>query len=53
VVFALPYLPEIIVLNQLIIDYNVSRAPSIVFNDNVIYNINELDNIVCDKNNGD
>jgi len=53
VVFALPYLPDIIVLNQLIIDYNVLRAPAIVVDENVIYNINELDDVVCDKNNGD
>lgn len=49
VIFALPYLPEIIVLNQLITDYNVTRSPAIVYDNNVIYNINDLNNIICEE----
>lgn len=49
VIFALPYLPEIIVLDQLITDYNITRSPAIVYEDEVIYNINDLNNIVCEE----
>jgi hypothetical protein len=49
VIFALPFLPEIIVLDQLITDYNITRAPAIVYEDDVIYNSNDLDNIVCEE----
>jgi hypothetical protein len=35
--FALPYLKEIPILNRLIIDYNVTKAPAVVVGNKVIY----------------
>lgn len=47
VVFALPYVNDILVLNQLILDNNVRDAPAIVVDDKVIYQIDNLDDVSC------
>ena len=47
VTFALPYVNDVLVLNQLIKDNNVQDSPAIVVDDKVIYQIDELDKISC------
>lgn len=47
VTFALPFINDVLVLNQLIKDNNVQDAPAIVIDDRVIYQIDELDYISC------
>lgn len=47
VTFALPYVNDVLVLNQLIKDNKVQDSPAIVINDKVIYQIDELENVPC------
>jgi len=46
-VFVLPYNKDIIILNQIILDYNVTRYPAIVVDKNVYYNVNEIKDRNC------
>jgi len=46
-VFVLPYNREIILLNQILSDYNVINYPAIVVDDKVYYNVNEVKDINC------
>lgn len=47
VAFALPYVTDVLILNQLINDNKVQDSPAIVVDEKVIYQIDELDNISC------
>lgn len=47
VVFALPYLTDIPILNQLIIENNVVTSPALVVDNNTIYDLRELDDVNC------
>jgi len=49
-VFVLPYNKDIIILNQIISDYNVANYPAIVVDKNVYYNVSELQNFNCETN---
>lgn len=46
-IFAIPYNKEIIILNQIISDYNVLTYPSIVIDNNVYYKIDYIKNYDC------
>jgi len=46
-VFVLPYNKDIIILNQIISDYNVVRYPAIVVDKNVYYNVSDLKDFNC------
>ncbi|MEI8364245.1 MAG: hypothetical protein WCF78_02210 [archaeon] len=47
-VFVLPYNKEIIILNQIISDYNVNNYPAIVIDKNVYYNVSPLKDFNCE-----
>jgi hypothetical protein len=47
-VFVLPYNKEIIILNQIISDYNVNNYPAIVIDKNVYYNVSILNDFNCE-----
>jgi hypothetical protein len=46
-VFVLPYNRDIIILNQIISDYNVRTYPAIVIDDNVYYSVSDLKKFNC------
>jgi hypothetical protein len=47
-VFVLPYNKDIIILNQIISDYNVLSYPAIVLDKNVYYNVSDLKDFNCE-----
>ncbi len=47
---ALPYVSHIPILNQLIIDYNITAAPSIYYNGKVYYNLDNDSEFITDIN---
>ncbi len=49
-VFVLPYNKDIIILNQIISDYNVVHYPAIVVDNNVYYNVSDLQDFNCEVN---
>ncbi len=46
-VFVLPYNKDIIILNQILSDYNVNSYPAIVVDKNVYYNVTKLKDMNC------
>lgn len=47
VVFALPYLKDVPILNELIMENNVVTSPALVVDNKTVYNLTELDDINC------